>query len=304
MFCSTIIPTIGRASLTRAVESVLAQQCAEPFEVIVVNDAATPLPPAAWQQLPGVRVLDTGGGRERSVARNRGAEIAAGRYLHFLDDDDWLLPGALNTWAALAQASPAAWLYGAAQLTDAAGRVLFQFRHGLAGNCLVPALTGEWIPLQASAIAAEAFAAVGGFDTDFHVAEDKDLLARICLRFEVAGSAAPVAGILRGVWATSSDYTAVPAEVQRSREKLLEQPSTLARMRASAQTSYWRGRLARAYAISLVWNVRHRRPGRALHRAAAGLVCAAGAGPDLLRPAYWRAFTRPHLTPGFVPPAA
>jgi len=304
MFCTTIIPTIGRASLTRAVESVLAQQGAEPFEVIVVNDSAAPLPPAAWQHAPGVRVLATGGGRERSRARNAGAAIAAGRYLNFLDDDDWLLPGALSTWAALAQRSPAAWLYGASQLIDADGRVLFQFRHGLAGNCLVPALTGEWIPLQASAIAAAAFTALGGFDPSLHVAEDKDLLARVCRHYDLAGTDTPVAGILRGVWATSSDYGQVPQETQRGREKLLGQPGTLARMRASAQTPYWQGRLARAFAVSLVWNVRQRRPGRALRRAAAGALCAAGAGLALLRPDYWRGFTRPHLTPGFVPPAA
>lgn len=302
MFCSTIIPTIGRASLARAVESVLAQQCAEPFEVIVVNDSTVPLPPAAWQPSPAVRVISTGGGRERSTARNAGAALAAGRYLHFLDDDDWLLPGALSTWAALAP-SGAAWLYGAAQLIDSAGRVLYQFEHGLTGNCLTPAMTGEWIPLQVSAIAATAFAALGGFDSAYHVAEDKDLLVRVCRLYDLAGTATPVAGILRGVWATSSDYTAVPSETQRSRENVFAQTGTLRRMRASATTPYWRGRLARAYAISVVWNLRHRQWGRAVRRAATTALCAATARLDLLRPTYWRAFTHHHLTPGFVPPA-
>ncbi len=304
MFCSIVIPTIGRASLTRAVESVLAQQSAESCEVIVVNDAPIPLPPAAWQQAPGVRVIDTGGGRERCVARNMGAAIAAGRYLNFLDDDDWLLPGALGTWAALArQSSITAWLYGASQLIDQTGQVLYQFRHELTGNCLTPAMTGEWIPLQASAIASAAFTALGGFDTSFQVAEDKDLLVRVCHRYDIAGIDTPVAGILRGVWASSTDYSAVAAETQRSREGVFEQPDTLRRMRASAPTPYWRGRLARAYAISLVWNVRHRHSDHALRRAAAGALCAVGARLDLLRPTYWRAFTHHHLTPGFVPPA-
>ena len=304
MFCSTIIPTIGRASLNRTVESVLAQTCAEPFEVIVVNDAPTPLAPADWQQSARVRVIATGGGRERSAARNAGAALAVGRYLNFLDDDDWLLPGALTAWADLARHNSAAWLYGASQLTDSTGRVLFQFRHDLTGECLTPAMTGEWIPLQASAISAAAFHALGGFDLSYHVAEDKDLLVRICRLHPVAGTAVPVAGILRGTWATSSNYDAMPTEVQRSREWVFNQSGTFARLWASAPTPYWRAKVARAYAISLVWNLRHDQYGLAARRGARAALAALRSGFDLLRPGYWRAFARHHLTPGFAPPAA
>jgi len=45
MFCSTIIPTIGRATLARAVQSVLEQDfTAADYEVIIVNDSGKPLP--------------------------------------------------------------------------------------------------------------------------------------------------------------------------------------------------------------------------------------------------------------------
>src|SRR5450631_3870231 len=101
LFCSTIIPTIGRGTLERAVASVIYQQFDQPFEVIVVNDSGRPLPTAPWQQAAGVQVINTQQ-RERSVARNVGAMFAHGRYLHFLDDDDWLLPGALGALAGLA----------------------------------------------------------------------------------------------------------------------------------------------------------------------------------------------------------
>ena len=96
MFCTSIIPTVGRKTLQRAVQSVLDQNfSADEFEVIVVNDSGSPLPFADWQSSPLVRVIHTDH-QERCVARNTAAALAKGTYLHFLDDDDWMLPGALK----------------------------------------------------------------------------------------------------------------------------------------------------------------------------------------------------------------
>src|SRR4030067_3850837 len=98
MFCSTVIPAIGRPTLSRAVHSVLDQSfTADDFEVIVVNDSGAPLAEADWQNSERVRTMHTNR-RERGVARNTGAAIAKGGYLHFLDDDDVLLPGALQAF--------------------------------------------------------------------------------------------------------------------------------------------------------------------------------------------------------------
>src|SRR5215204_4702450 len=109
VFCSTIIPTMGRPSLERAVLSVLNQRFdAAKVEVIVVNDSGKPLPKADWQDCARVRVISTIR-RERCVARNTGSAIARGRYLHFLDDDDIILPGAMEAFWALYQSTKAEW---------------------------------------------------------------------------------------------------------------------------------------------------------------------------------------------------
>jgi len=245
VWCSTIIPTVGRDTLRRAVESVLGQAGGPDAEVIVVNDSGQTLAHAAWQADGRVRVIDHEG-RERSAARNAGAEIARGAYLHFLDDDDWLLPGALRTLAEAAQGANAAWVYGAAQLVNGEGRRLFQFDHGLRGNCLVQVMTGEWVPLQASVIERGAFAAVGGFDERLSGYEDKDLLARVCLRYDLGGTAQPVAGILRGVWASTTRYGRdLHRQTWQSHERLLATAGAWERLRDSAGSDYWRGRLAR-----------------------------------------------------------
>ena len=85
VFVSTIIPTIGRETLSSAVQSVIDQQpSSAEFEIIVVNDSGQPLPKMIWIDTPNLQIIDTNH-RERSVARNTGAAIARGKYLHFLD---------------------------------------------------------------------------------------------------------------------------------------------------------------------------------------------------------------------------
>ena len=107
MFCSTIIPTIGRSTLSRAVHSVLNQTFAvDSFEIIVINDSGQPLSGADWQRSEKVQMINTNR-RERCFTRNTGAAIAKGRYLHFLDDDDWFLPDALENFWELAQTNNA-----------------------------------------------------------------------------------------------------------------------------------------------------------------------------------------------------
>ena len=77
-FCSTIIPTIGRSTLSRAVYSVLDQDFSDAaIEVIVVNDSRNQLPEEDWQQCDRVRIIHTNR-RERSIARNTGAAVAVG----------------------------------------------------------------------------------------------------------------------------------------------------------------------------------------------------------------------------------
>ena len=300
MFCTVVIPTIARDSLIRAVDSVLNQITGASFELIVVNDSGRTLPPAAWQQDPRVQVIATQG-RERCVARNTGAALARGRYLIFLDDDDWLLPGALQVFYDLARAQPAAWLYGASQLTDAAGVCLYQFDHQINGNGLTPVMAGEWVPLQSSVISADVFFAEGAFDLSMPAGQDKDILARVALKHDMSGTATPVTAILRGEWASSTDYDRGAADILRSREPILDQSGSFARLRASAPTSYWQGRLLKIFLISVVWNLRRWHVLKTIGRLFQSLASVILAGPHLLSADYWQALLHPHLTLGFSP---
>jgi glycosyltransferase involved in cell wall biosynthesis len=290
VFSSTIVPTICRPTLSRAVHSVLDQVLEEDdFEVIVVNDSGEPLPSADWHSSPRVRVIDTQR-RERSVARNTGAATARGRYLHFLDDDDWLVPGALRTMWELAQRSPdAGWLYGSTRVADRQDRPLLQLRHGLQGNAFTPVMAGEWIPLQASFIKADAFFAVGGFAPTLSGPEDVDLCRRVLLRGQLAGTAADVAWIAMGREGSSTDYDRHASASRRARERILDQPGVATRLRASATSPEWLARIVRIYLTSAVWNVQHRRGFTAASRLVFAVLSLVQSGGYVLVPDYWRA---------------
>lgn len=288
IFCSSIIPTINRPTLTRAVESVLNQSFdSADFEVIVVNDSGQPLPDMPWQHCERVRVIDTNR-RERSVARNTGAAIAKGKYLHFLDDDDILLPGALQAFWELDQKNgEAAWLYGSWRTVDNDGNLIEEFCPELTGNIFALLVSGEGLPLQGSLLRNDKFFAVGGFDPspDLLGVEDRDLGRRITLRGSINYSSAQVTQIRIGERGSTTNW-AILAEGDRwGREKALSALNAYSRLRASATSNYWRGRASRACFASAVWNLKRRNLMIAPSRALAGLAIA---GWHIFALDYWR----------------
>ena len=163
MLCSTIIPTICRPSLSIAIQSVMDQGL-EPgdFEIIIVNDSGKPLPRAGWQELDNIKIIDTNR-RNRSVARNVGAAASQGKYLHFLDDDDWMMPGALDALLSVAETTNAAWVHGAFRMVDNSGEKVAEIFPDETGNCCLQMMAWEWLPIQASLISSSAFFEVDGF---------------------------------------------------------------------------------------------------------------------------------------------
>lgn len=101
---SVVIPTTGRASLLRAVQSVLDQE-AVTVEVIVVMNGRGPVP-----HLPPdhrVRVITLEAGVGANVARHQGILSSGYPILALLDDDDVWLPSKLKNQLDMIAASSA-----------------------------------------------------------------------------------------------------------------------------------------------------------------------------------------------------
>jgi glycosyltransferase involved in cell wall biosynthesis len=296
LFCSAIIATIGRPSLSHTVESVLQQSLPNrSFEVVVVNDSGKPLPKADWQALKNVQIISTNQ-RERSVARNIGAAIAKGKYLHFLDDDDWLSPGAYQSFFQLSQTSNAKWLYGVTQLVDRQHKPLIQLNHHLHGNCFLQAMSGEWIPLQASLIERNTFLRIGGFCPFLTGPEDIDLLRRFLLEEEIAETPNLVAYVIMGGVGSTTDYDQHPQASRQARESILDKSHVFRRMSVSAVNPFWRGRMLRVYLTSAVWNFGHRRFFGAASRIWSSIITLLNAGTAMLTKDFWRAVSKPYAS--------
>jgi glycosyltransferase involved in cell wall biosynthesis len=296
MYCSIIIPTVGRSSLTRAVESVLQQRLPEEdFEVIVVNDSGKPLPEADWQTFEQVQVINTNK-RERSVARNTGAAAAKGKYLHFLDDDDWVMPGAYQYLWKLSRTSNAKWLYGITQLVNRQEEPQIRLRHSLNGNCFVYVMSGEWIPLQSSWIERKTFMKVGGFNPLLAGPEDIDLLRRIVLEDEVAETPNLISQVIMGGEGTTTDYAHHSEASRWAREHILNAAGVQARMAASASSPSWKGRIFRVYMTSVVWNLKQRQFFTAMSRMYFSFLSLFQSGRSLFSKQFWSAVTKPYAS--------
>lgn len=142
---SVIIPVFNQEDrLGRCLDSALRQDMAN-FEIIVVDDAssdATPQICAKYAARDGrVRVLTNDSNSGQGYSRNRGIEMALGKYVAFVDSDDYVLPGFFSHAAAALEREPDADFIQFARRRDNNGKCVeirsFSGRRALSGEkCL------------------------------------------------------------------------------------------------------------------------------------------------------------------------
>ena len=131
------------------------------------------------------------------------------------------------------------------------------------------------------------FYEAGGYDP-IHIVtgvEDRDLGRRIALIGNVAYTPSVVAQVRVGEVGSSTNWKVIAEGDRWGRDKALQIPNALNRMRTSANTSYWRGRGSRAYFASTVWNLKRGNLLVSVERLFAGFSLT---GSNIFSADYWR----------------
>lgn len=121
---SVIVPLHNAAPFVgRTLASLLEQRLTD-WEAIVVDDGSSDDGPAivATMARADARILNIRQAQQGpGAARNRGLEAAMGRYIVFLDSDDWMLRDGLSDLFARAERSPSGASFGGLELCDESG---------------------------------------------------------------------------------------------------------------------------------------------------------------------------------------
>ncbi len=182
---SVIVPTYNRESyLKQAVDSVLKQQGCS-YELIVIDDGSTDNTHQLLQPYRDRLRYVYQDNRGVCAARNRGIELAQGDFIAFLDADDFFFSDKLAAQIALFSAQPDLGIVHSGWCrVDSEGKKLLEVR--LWEN--IPELNLEswlrWKPVLPSAMMfrRQWLELVGGFDSQYTVAEDVDLVLRLALK--------------------------------------------------------------------------------------------------------------------------
>jgi glycosyltransferase involved in cell wall biosynthesis len=191
---SVIIPTYNRwPMIGEAVESVLRQSYRF-FELIVVDDGSTDDTTERLKKYGSrVRVISW---QRRGVAaaRNRGASIARGRYVAFLDSDDLWLPQKLETQTLFMEQYPKVKICQTEEIWMRHGlRVNPRAKHAKpSGDIFRRSLELCLVSPSAVMMTKDLFNQFGGFDESFPVCEDYDLWLRVTVSHSIPLIAKPL----------------------------------------------------------------------------------------------------------------
>lgn len=236
---SIVIPVFNKVEYTlECLAALVGSGDATNYEAIVVDDGSSDATADRVSALKGVRYTRNPSNEGFIGSCNRGAELARGEFLVFLNNDTAVQPGWLDALVSTFQAHPEAGLVGAKLLygdgtLQEAGGILY--KDGRGGNygrfdaALDPRYTHvrevDYCSGAAIAIRKELFEQLGRFDDRYRPAyyEDADLAMRVReAGYKVLYQPHSVVIHFEGITSGTSETGGVKAYQVRNREVFLE----------------------------------------------------------------------------------
>ena len=169
---SIICRTLGRPELQQALRSIASQDYPN-IEIVLVDAAGDDsLDSTAAGDRP-LKLVTTGAALSRAQAANAGLKAAQGKYIQFLDDDDWIDPNHVSQLVSVLERSDeTAAAYSSTQKTNAAGDSLdYVFREDFDPTLL---MRDNYIPIHAILFDSSLLENDCSFDETFDIYEDWD----------------------------------------------------------------------------------------------------------------------------------
>lgn len=182
---SVIIPSYNHGNyLSRAVESVLSQTY-QSVEIVVVDDGSGDNTKEVAESFPGVKYVYQQN-KGLSSARNTGIANSSGKYLLFLDADDWLTVDALEKDHKILSAHPeTAFVSGGHIKISDAGEILEECRFDVQKDHYIHFLQGNYIGMHATVLYARWIFDQFRYDESLRACEDYDLYFKISKSYPV-----------------------------------------------------------------------------------------------------------------------
>ena len=181
---SIIIPCFNsQKTLGRCLQSVLASSFKD-FEIILVNDGSNDKTTEIGKSFP-IKIIDLSKNQGAAVARNKGASLAKGRILLFLDSDILLKKDSLTIVSDFFQKNPSISVLQGIYDRKIASKNLFSIYKHYYHVYKFSKIKGKTILSTSSfclAVKKEVFEKIGGFDNRFparSAGEDVDLGLRL-----------------------------------------------------------------------------------------------------------------------------
>lgn len=182
---SVIIPVYNRFEMAKeAVASVIGQTYRD-LELIIVDDGSidmTPLLPTYFADDLRVKYIKLKHSGMPGLVRNKGVDVARGKYIAFLDSDDLWVSGKLESQMKYLAKNPSCKIVHSRETWIRNGKTVSQagFNHRRFGDIFEDALEKCIVGPSTVLIEKKLYEELGGFRDDLEIAEDYELWLRLC----------------------------------------------------------------------------------------------------------------------------